>query len=326
MMTFEKYISELDVALSDLFPQMGFDRRIWLDTGAPLAKDYMLTCSNSGFQGSSYYFEEKYLVHFTSFGAIKSIVESGEFWLSQLRNLMDPREFDFSASLFRLGSNEIEDAKDNQYSASFCSADILEDSNVVDQFNLWRLYGDNATGAAIIFRISNSPSDWQDFHVSASRYGELNNTIFKTLIELIERGDVEDFNCRVDLGKLFPFHKSELYCPEKEVRILCDYREQSSKLMLTPEVIDPTGKKIWPRFHVQAGKKYVCLPLFNKEHLGFVPHLTIEKVILGCALRPEEFLVQQKDLENHFKQFRREPVPVEKSKLSTIYFGQESKT
>ncbi len=151
-----------------------------------------------------------------------SILQERSLRLYNLRNLNDPREFVFASNLLLANEKKIEDAKDNLFIMSFCESNILK--NLSSEFNMWRLYGQQGKGLGIVFSIANEPENWNDFHLSKVYYGTNERSNFKKLLDELENLNNEGQVFDIDLGKICAFHKSNLFKPEMEVRILFDKR------------------------------------------------------------------------------------------------------
>jgi hypothetical protein len=133
---------------------------------------------------SPYYYKNR-LVHFTNGLALNSILQERSIRLYNLNNLNDPREFTFASKVLRLDDSSIWDAKNSVFVISFCEAEILKNSTY--EFNMWRLYGQNGRGLAIVFSIYNNPKDWMDFHISKVFYGSEQRNVFDKLRGLMDQ-------------------------------------------------------------------------------------------------------------------------------------------
>jgi hypothetical protein len=210
--------------------------------------------------------------------------------------LNDPREYTFLANLLlkNLPNNEkvIADAKDNLYVMSFCETDIFKKKQIPNEFNLWRLYGHDGKGVALVFSILNEPRNWYNFHVSKILYGTKNRSAYSEFKKQMDRFNKSKPTASVDFGKLFPFHKSNLFKHEMEVRIVFDARtERSGWQNLTvsqqEEHVFPIIKPdIFKLFDNRDYIKYLRLPLYTANNTGGyidskMPKLKLDKIVIG---------------------------------------------
>src|SRR5690554_6891197 len=138
----------------------------------------MLPSSNKSFADSPYYSTENKFVHFTSITALQSIAESKTLRLYNLHNMDDPLEFMYAARLLKTPEEEIRQSKDGQFIISGCNKSIFTAKNAKEEFDMWRLYGKNGAGVAIIFSIENDRNKWSDFHFAPVTYGAEDNSKF----------------------------------------------------------------------------------------------------------------------------------------------------
>ena len=102
------------------------------------------------------------------------------------------------------------------YTFSFCPVSEIYHENV------WKLYGHNFSGAAIVFTIENDPKSWMNFHISEVKY----ESIEKFRSYFLEKEEFEkkySITAHCDLSKLIGFHKEPKWENEKEVRLLTYY-------------------------------------------------------------------------------------------------------
>ncbi|XOV91514.1 MAG: DUF2971 domain-containing protein [Bacteroidota bacterium] len=233
---------------------------------------------------NSPYFYNNGVVHFTDIKSLKSIIGTQTIRLYNLHHLDDPREFLFAGDLFALKDEEKEDARDNFFIMSFCEAKILQTKEISKEFNLWRLYGENGEGVAIIFSILNDPVDWFEFHISKIIYGAKNRKNFKSLYQMIKELK-EEFSVDVDVRKLCTFHKSRIYNIEKEVRILWDRRKMRAGRK-DRTIHDYNNQQIFPVVQKKEDSpvQFLSLPIYyydqNFQERG-IPLLRIDEIILG---------------------------------------------
>lgn len=243
---------------------------------------------NSHLINSPYFYNKKSVVHFSTFSALSSILKESSLRLYNLHTLNDPREFTFASKIFNLKKEIIDDAKDNLFLMSFCERGILK--RAVDEFNMWRLYGLQGKGVAIVFSIANNPADWRDFHLSKVIYGSDNRSHFTQLFQLLEELNQDKPTIDIDFGKLYSFHKSKLFQLETEVRLLFDRRVKRSgvggrTVTLKDKLIFPIIKSdLFKLIESKDKVRYLQIPIQNGNKTSFeidTPLLKIDQIIVG---------------------------------------------
>jgi hypothetical protein len=174
-----------------------------------------------------------------------------------------------------------------------CKEQVLRDKNIGFEFNLWRLYGDNGFGVAVILGFSqNKPSNWKDYFLSKIHYGASSREKLVRINDLIKKYEKESPGISIDLGQLVCFHKSNLYSLEEEIRLLFDNREKnilsatqyrnSKNELVSPIIKDDIVKSVSSSKKI----KYLELPIFYNSYDTVsednkVPIPKIESIILG---------------------------------------------
>ncbi len=243
---------------------------------------------NKNLVKSPYFYDKPTVVHFSNIFALNSILQERTIRLYNLHNLNDPREFTFASKVFNLSNELVKDAKDNLYMISFCERKIL--NNASAEFNMWRLYGKNGRGLAIVFSIANDPINWRDFHISKVIYGSDQRRKFVKLLDHIDQLNQTKPYINVDFGKLYAFHKSKMFEIEKEVRIIFDRREKRSGMgnrtvSFQGGLVFPIIKSdLYKLVENRANIHYLKLPLFHKNGDHYdpkIPLLKIDQIIIG---------------------------------------------
>lgn len=334
-MTIDKKIEEFKKKLLELFPgldttQLRYGNEV--DGEAVWNKiHFNIPPENKNLIRSPYFYKEPTVVHFSNIFALNSILQEQNIRLYNLNNLNDPREFTFASKIFNLEKVVIEDSKDNLFLISFCKSEILK--NQTDEFNMWRLYGQNGKGLAIEFSIANDPKNWRDFHISQIVYGADQRQKFVKLLDFINQLNKSTPYIDVDLGKLYAFHKSKLFAIEKEVRIVFDRRKKRSGMSNRTVSLD--GRPIFPIIKSDLYKlvenrdniRYLRLPLFHKNihvHDSEIPLLKIEKIIIGYNYTNEvpKLIENLKDLCEEQLGY----IPkIEQTRLKNYYWGIDKK-
>jgi len=288
----EKKIEKFRSEISKLFPgldtsylkfgtlSMGMDKFFEAHFYIPPENKNLVNCQ--------YFYKNKTVVHFSNIPALISILQEKAIRLYNLHNLNDPREFKFSARLFGLEDEIVEDARTNIFLISFCEREIL--SEIKNEFNLWRLYGHNGKGIVIVFSIHNDQIDWRDFHLSEVFYGTRKREVFNELIDLVDNFNKTEPKITIDFGKLIPFHKSKLFEFEKEVGLIFDRREMRAGVK--NRTLYNQEKQIFPLIQTDLLKmieqkdkvRYLKIPIYtsdNPETESWIPVLKIEQIIIG---------------------------------------------
>jgi hypothetical protein len=301
-------IKLLETGLVDLFP--GLVTQIMktgtlsagLDTVTGL--HVFVSHRNSHLIKSDYSYEKK-LVHFTSGLSLQSILQERSLRLYNLYNLNDPREFEYASKVLELDEATVSHAKKNLFVLSCCEPTIFE--NVTHEFNMWRLYGQNGRGIAIVFSIYNRPEDWMDFHLSRVFYGDQQIDKFKEIRDLINKSSLDLPKVTIDLSKLIPFHKSTLFSLEHEVRLISDrmakYPGTSSQIWFDlnedtfPEMKSDIHKIVERKDEVQ----FLTIPIYKYRTRNYdskIPVIKIERIIIGYNYLEDELINIQNCISN----------------------------
>jgi hypothetical protein len=334
-MTVDKKIEEFKQGLLDLFPGLDMTflqygnnvdgKEVWNNI------HFNIPPENKNLVRSPYFYKESTVVHFSNIYALNSILQERAVRLYNLHNLNDPREFTFASKVFNLKKDLVDDARDNLYIISFCKREILK--NATDEFNLWRLYGQNGKGLAIVFSIANDPENWRDFHISQVVYGADQRQKFVKLLDLIDQLNKTKPHIDLDFGKLCVFHKSKMFAIEKEVRIIFDRRERRSGM--GNRTVTFQGQPVFPIIKPDLYKlvenrdniQYLKIPLFYKGGQNYdpeVPLLKIDQIIIGY-----NFVDQVSKLTDSLKDLCKEQlgyIPVIKqTRLKNYYWDIDTK-
>jgi len=268
------------------------------------------------------------IIHYTSIETMLNVLSSQCFRLYNCLNLNDPKEIEFANDKFSIGltSDEIKTFKRNNFIGSFCEYDLDKND---DNFNLWRLYGNNGNGAALVFEVENMEDSWENFFIGKIFY-DLNgegSSPFKEFIRFHK-----EFNAQHHLFENTPYilsaislhFKDKIWEVENEFRLFtpCPFDEhtfenksfdnQNSFLSTKVEhTINRNGDLV----------SYISLPLnkqremknlqtrgLNEEQAKYffssIPHLKLKEIILGYNVSPEVFHNICKLLDFNFKKER----------------------
>jgi len=289
---------------------------------------FSLPAENNQYANSRYFYAGKELVHFTKLDSAEAIIKSGVLRLYNLNHLDDPREFLFAGGLFELTESQLIDIKGNMFIASFCETSLLLQKEISEQFNQWRLYGDNGRGVAIVFEVTNNPIQWNNFHLSKIIYGAKNRNLLKKIMNL--KSQLKHNDISIDINKLGVLYKSRLYHLEKEVRLFHDRRiERAGFQGIT--IKDKNNQTVFPIINKCEINKcldndchFLELPLNNtmiSEMDEGIPSLRIKKIILGYQWKNNQS--KKEELSQLCKSHLLNNVTIEFSNLVKAFWGNE---
>lgn len=264
----------------------------------------MISKHNSDFEKAGYlYSGEMNFFHVTSVQNLFSILNSKTIRLYNLHNSSDQNEFFHAGNRTGLFSDEImERLKDFVHIFSFSPISELDEPYV------WENYGGgHYQGVAICFSIQNDPLDWENYHIADVRYNDyvrIDN--FKLAFDLF-RKKYPFISQYIDLSRVLPFHKSEEFRPEKEVRLLhypkfdhlafknyshYEYkvdpgRNRDVRYFDLPLWIDSESPYISRA--IKKGVDVGNIPL--AEYFSNTPRIKIERIVFGqnCGITAKEF-------------------------------------
>lgn len=171
------------------------------------------------FHGTAYHKEVKgkKFVHFTSFQACMEILGTGKIRLYNPNYGNDPNEVIFAAKEVFNTEFEAERAIQELFALSLCDETVLND------LTMWRLYGGNGSGVALILELQNEEEMWDDWYFGKVQYGETEelkalNAFHQDMRETF--GENKEPRIILDLKPLYAFHKSGVFHTESESRLL----------------------------------------------------------------------------------------------------------
>lgn len=290
--------------------------------------NYFIPSENKSLLNSNYFYNKnKILCHFTRFEAIRSIIENKNIRLYNLENLNDPRELMYAENIIPTNPEKEIELKENIYIISL--SEKKGKKEIQEEFNMWRLYGENGNGCLIELELYNNQESWNNFYLSEIHYGykaKENIVLLKNVLEKINKNKkIID----IDIAQLRCFHKSNLYKTEKEVRILFDGRTSKTGYY---EIKNKNDEKLFPIINNDEEKsmkynkkiKYLELPLYTNNYKNenpSIPLLKIKKIEVGYQKR-DEF----SNIENELKlltQMNLGYIPViKKSRLTSPFWGE----
>lgn len=234
----------------------------------------------------SIYFKEpqnKVFMHFTTLETLYSILQSKVFRLYNLVHSDDPNELVEAAKCFGWSEDHNTILQKQIFTLSMC-----ENIDDVTNYNyLWEKYGDNHKGVALIFKIHGNPMNWEAFHFSDIKYGQLD--WFTKLANTIFEFNVSNPKVYIHIPSQLAFHKRKSFSKEIEVRLMYRGVYNFSKEEVITSWSNSRGKETWPEIHNDGGlSRYIELPLIHpqlsqtqKDFLKKAPEIELNAVVLG---------------------------------------------
>ncbi len=123
-------------------------------------------------EGPYYFANANKFIHYTTLNNAVNIINDGFFRLNSLAYMDDPQEFLFAGNeiLGNYEPFELQTLKENIFCISF--SEYNNENGNADNFDSWRLYGDNGKGVGIVFKFSSEPSLWNGNYLSKIHYGK----------------------------------------------------------------------------------------------------------------------------------------------------------
>lgn len=280
-----KTISRFSSCLADDFPReakVQFDNKI---------VDYKINSD-----------EKLELIHYTNVQSFCNIINSQTIRLYNCFNLNDSREIEIGLNRIGFVYNEelLEELKRTHFVFSTSKFNGKED------FNMWRLYGDNGDGVAMVFEIDKEFEKWKGLHLSKISYSN-EDKVTEDVNRYIEfHNQFKDkYGLFVDVPGLIPllgaFQKNQIWSIEKEFRIIavCKFNDYDFKVKEGEITVNDYLKDSLNHQVNYKGKmvSYLELPIAEKyidslsEHerykrnssnlKEYYPRIRLKKIILG---------------------------------------------
>jgi hypothetical protein len=236
--------------------------------------DLQFDFNNKIFNGTSYKLKSNTFVHFTSLKALHSILNENALRLYCMNSLNDPNEYGYYINEAFIEIGNIDKIKENTFVLSMCYAQELEEDNAL---NLWRLYGDNGNGVAIVFEI-NLPNvnEVEELFIGKVLYKKPKlKPFFQKNIEY-EKATNQKINVLELMRIPACFHKDAAFKIENEIRLMHFDRGAS----ITAQY-DPTNGKYFKDFN---SRRLCCMNLVGSQifPIPFRPQATFTD--LGAAI------------------------------------------
>lgn len=284
------------------YPKLEFSSRFSLYGGdEPTSCDYEFSLNSNILSATEYDCDgiDK-LIHYTSnLQNVTEILNSGVLRLGSLTSMIDPQEMQFTNKYLGVyfPEKQMSELKSTVHSASFCS--IINDE-YPDEFPMWRLYGNDGYGAAIIFKIENTNTNWLNYMMAKVQYGDCDAVCrYKDFVEW-HKSFQKKYNNPIQnqpkaLTTLMALHKNEIWKHENEIRLLTHTEFDKYTLKEKHPLFSKLKHSI-----TRNGKIYsfLELPLYKGEHFNYlekrltefqepgylfktIPVLRITDIILG---------------------------------------------
>ena len=221
----------------------------------------------------------------------------------------DPYEFNYIIKKLdlRISQEQIDFFKRSLFITSLCKYD----ENTKDDFDMWRLYGREGRGVAIVFEILNLSHNWFNFLIGKVQYGSENLESLKLqkAIDVFNHFITGEKMKLERIPQLFGFllmlHKNTIWKNEQEFRLAThlnyDYWTLRPEYLLNPLIeeslsffLQPSGRQaafvsLPLHFKIEKAIKETFKDQVDQEKAAkTIPQIKIKKVIAGYAL-PEKF-------------------------------------
>lgn len=292
--------------VQDIFSQIDVSSAFSIYSGeAPTSGKIIFSNQSDAFKKKFEFSNYKNIIHYTSMDNMISILNSQTFRLYNCLNLNDPKEIEYANTKFNFGltEHEISTFKQNSFVSSFCEYDMNKQN---DDFNLWRLYGNQGLGVGLVFEIENMKDSWEEVYIGKISYNE-NDAITKQFSGFIRFHN--EFNQQYQLfdntPSFFPaitlHFKDEIWKTENEIRLFahCPF----DKYELEPESFESQNHYLSTTLEHTINKSgrlvsYISLPLNRKRKLlefkncgisenegnvflSCIPHFKLKRIVLG---------------------------------------------
>ncbi|HRN72634.1 MAG TPA: hypothetical protein PLM81_05875 [Ginsengibacter sp.] len=324
------------------------------DDGVSNAKvSFRIPKTFGDFKGSDYYYTnaEKF-IHYTSLRNTVNIINDGFFRMNNLQYLDDPQELLYAGNeiLGDYEKKELDDLKGQIFCISLCDY-----SKNADNFDSWRLYGDNGFGVGIVFHFSSPMKGWRNNYLSKIYYGKnnLNNTSDERYLEKFRlfRENHDEFIKKNEekvnllsnpygkqgkipewIGVYLGFHKNGLYAIENEVRFLRFHETFNQHSFV---LNNRNEKTYFDKLCIKTEANLNCIKEKTKyfnlktepntwdskwvtEATSNDPIAVIDKLIIGYR-QEKDFEIIRKSLSDGFVEKNKQIIDVELSPLVRVF-------
>lgn len=240
-------------------------------------------------------------IHYTSLSSAMNILNSGKIRLYNCLNLNDPSEI--KCLLDKSPIDFKEDIIEKYKREHFILSGSLFESDKDEDFNLWRLYGDNSTGIGIVFEVDDRVKNWSSVFLQKVAYSSNDNDLAYDYLKFHKEFNDQYhlFENNPDLFAILATGvKNDIWSIEKEFRIVIKapfdrYSFKPKEGLRTNSLISstlqheykPDGRLVsyvdLPLHLKDRKSQKTNLPLSGEEVdlIDYVPNLRIKKLILG---------------------------------------------
>jgi hypothetical protein len=166
----------------------------------------------------AYRLPTSYAVHFTSLKALHGILNEYSLRLYSLSNCNDPNEFSHLARHHDDSEHRINLTKDRTYLLSLCELEVLDSPKALD---LWRFYGQQGLGVALVLSIEMTSLAGGEFLFGRVHYEDHDYADFKARCKAFgSRHENREVKLRELMALPALLHKHPAYASEKEIRLI----------------------------------------------------------------------------------------------------------
>lgn len=171
------------------------------------------------------------IIHYTSLNAFLEIINSQSIRMYNCNNLNDPKEIEhgFKSMNFDFDDESIRKTKSNHFILSTSQFDKEEK----DDFNMWRLYGQNGMGVGLVFEVPKEINNWKNITINEIEYTSKSRKSKTKEFIAFHQEFQKTNNLFENIPSIIPliasFHKDEIWSMENETRIVahCPFNEYS---------------------------------------------------------------------------------------------------
>lgn len=246
------------------------------------------------------------IIHYTNLQSFCNIINSQNIRLYNCFNLNDSKEIETGLNKigFEFNKDWLEDLK--RFHFVFSASEYNND----DDFNMWRLYGDNGNGVALVFEVDDNFKNWNGIHISKVSYSEADESFqnVKNFIDFHNKFQSEH-KPFISVPSIIPllgaFQKNKIWSIENEFRIVatCEFNKYDLKANNVFFSENPFLNKTLNHQINSSGKlvSYLELPITEKfleekyknktdeeyvsECKKFYPRIKLKKIVFGHNIR-----------------------------------------
>jgi hypothetical protein len=311
----DRIINEFIQKSKAFYPGLKFSRRWSMYNGdEPSSCDFEFSFGNRILNSTPYKIKSNtFLIHYVSdIQTLIEIVKTGNLRLTTLNSKNDKHELSYLSKELNISltEQEIEAHKKQFFCASFSKIKNIDDEN----FSMWRLYGCEGKGAAIIFEVENYEDDWHHYTIGNVQYGpnrasERYRDYVNFFDDFQKSNNYPIQNRPITPNSFLALHKNIGWKYENEVRLLS--YSKYDKYTLETDVNYQSEAKIFHSYRRDCGQySYMELPLLGSTRFKemedvylsekmkdyyptfkrMLPRIKICRIILGYQYSSSEFV------------------------------------